>query len=280
MNILARSILASLALLLVGQTASADMMAPFPIPERVARAKLVVVGKVTRLEKNTLEITPYWGGTKKREFLVGVVEIKDQIKGEQKLTHVRVAFLPQRPGGLRQYPLNTQLKPGEEVCLFLSAHPSEPVYFFPYYFDRIDKRNLKQFDKDVKLAKECAKLAKDPIQSLSSKSERERMLALTMVLTGYRTPPRITKPGMTVKQEPIDAKLSEKILTTLGSANWTKPIPELQPTHAPLNLFYRLGVTKADGWTPPKDYRKRNEAARTWVLKNAKTYRIKKFVVK
>ena len=46
----------------------------------------------------------------------------------------------------------------------------------------------------------------------------------------------------------------------------------------PQTMFYRLGVTAADGWTQPKDFKQFPEAAKKWLTDNADKYRIQRFV--
>jgi hypothetical protein len=47
----------------------------------------------------------------------------------------------------------------------------------------------------------------------------------------------------------------------------------------PQSLFYQLGATDKDGWTPPKNPQANQvEAAKKWVKEHADTYRIQRFV--
>ena len=46
----------------------------------------------------------------------------------------------------------------------------------------------------------------------------------------------------------------------------------------PQQVFFRLGLTEKDGWTPPKDYKQFPEAASRWLKDHADTYRIQRFV--
>jgi hypothetical protein len=84
-----------------------------------------------------------------------------------------------------------------------------------------------------------------------------------------------------IKTEAIDAQESKLILTTIAKADWNQMDPDLRI--APVSLFYRLGLTAKDGWTPPQFERGKNygeqvqAAAKEWLKKNADTYRVQRY---
>jgi hypothetical protein len=269
-------------LLLSTASAKALMIAPSPIALRVAQADVVVVGKVLKLEDNA-EMAPRFPGDKeKAAYAVAVVQISDPLSGAKGMKEIRVGFIPPaanpvppRPP-IRRYP-QVDLKPGEEVCLFLSRHAGATFYTPRAYFDAIKKEGNANFDKEVGEARRCGKLLANPEAGLKAREAEDRLLTAAMLVNRYRiqrTPE--------AKQEPIDAEQSRLILKALADADWNAPVggPVIGPGFrlTAQQVFFQLGLTPADGWTPPKDARQIPEEARRWLQANATTYRIKRFV--
>src|SRR5262249_26042305 len=147
-----------------------------PLPERVALAKVIVVGKVVEIEKKTVQAKPFPGAEEKSEFQVAVVEIKDAIQGAKGLTHVRIAFLPAPKGpvggpirpGIRRAPA-LQLTKGLEACFFLTPHFEETFHLIPNVTPPMDSK-AENFKKELEEVKRIAKLLDDPKASLKSKN--------------------------------------------------------------------------------------------------------------
>jgi hypothetical protein len=260
------------------------LIAPAPIFERVARSESIVTGKVTEIAEKTMSLPAFPGAKDKMEYLVALVKIDDGIQGAKGLTHLKVGFRapqaaapggPIRIGGGRG---EAKLEKDQEVLLFLTPHHTGEFQIMEAYFDVVDKK-ADTFDKDVEAAKKYAKLAADPEKGLKSKDATERLTTAAMLIARYRTPrPSTTEP----KQEPIDAGQSKLILNTLAESDWTPPKPGGPAGNnqlTPLNLFFRLNLTDKDGWKPPMDGNKFNEAAQQWIKDNKDKFVIKRFVV-
>jgi hypothetical protein len=256
------------------------IMAPPPIPLRVARADLIVVGKVTKIEDKTVSAPAYPGAKDKAEYQIAVVKVDDPVLNAKGIKEVRVGSIPTPAGGGRPI-----IRPGirpvtltedEEACLFLTKHHEGDFYIMPAYYDAVKKANNTNYEKEVDETKKAAKLIADPMASLKSKDAEERFQTAAMLIERYRTPKLSTTPA---KQEPIDAAESKLILEALRDTDWTppKPMPGRLQVLTPINSFFRLGLTKDDNWTPPTNG-KFAEAAQAWLKDNAGTYRIKKFV--
>ena len=96
--------LAGLGLLLAALPAPAKamMIAPAPIPQRVAHADVVVVGKVTAIEEKTVSVALAPGAKDKVEYRIAVIKVQDDLLGAKGLTHIKVGFIvpkerPPRP---------------------------------------------------------------------------------------------------------------------------------------------------------------------------------------
>ena len=262
------------------------IMLPQPVPLRVARADMVVLGKVTKIEDKAVSASSYPGAKNKVDYQIAVVKVDDPILNAKGVKEVRVGFIPPpAPGGpigIRPGIRPVTLTEDEEACLFLAKHHEADFYVMGNAGDAVKKANNPNYEKEVEEAKKAAKLIADPMVSLKSKDAEERFLTAAMLIERYRTAkPSATQPP---KQEPIDAAESKLILAALRDADWTPPKPQQGrvTVMTPMNSFYRLGLTKEDNWTPPRPQpnvpANPAEAAQAWLKENAGSYRIKKFV--
>ena len=261
--------------------AKAMMIAPAPIAQRVALADAVVVGKVTAFGDKLISAAAPFGGNK-IDYQIAIVRIDDALLGAKDAKEIKVGFLPPAaapvpsPGPariIRRYPQFT-LSLDQEACLFLTKHPDADFYIGQNYFDLINKKDNANFAKDVDEVRRCVKLLADPTESLKANNAADRFLTTAMLVIRYRTP----KPGLPSKTEAIDADLSKQILLALADADWSAKAagPGFQLT--PQAVFFRLGLTAKEGWTPPKDFNKIPEEAKQWLKDNADKYRIERFV--
>jgi hypothetical protein len=267
-----------LALLALPGWSMAIRMAP--LPERVALAKVIVVGKVADIEKKTVQAKAFPGAEEKSELQVAVMEIKDPIQGAKGLTHLRVAFLPApkapvggpiRPGIRRAPPL--QLTKDMEACFFLTPHFEENFYVISNLTPPINAK-AENFKKDTAEVRRIAKLLEDPKAGLKSKNTADRELIAGLLLVRYRTPLQNE-----TKQEPIDAEESKQILDVLAGADFEQAGSPNGFTAQ--QAFLRLGLTDKDGWNPPqfKNFQKEfPPVAKKWLKDNAEKYRIQRFV--
>ncbi len=249
------AVLAGLALFV--PAVLAKVAPPPPVPERVARAAAVVVGKVTSVENKSVQIDG-------NEYSIAIVQVEDCLYGAKGLTHVRVAYIA---GENRRFP-HLNLKVGQEACFFLNQQPKESFFVTRNYYDVLPKESG-QFKQDVELARKCGKLLQDPDASLQAKDVESRALTAALLLTRYRTP-------TSVKQEAIDAAQSKLILLALADADWS-----VEDYRAPINpqrLFTLLPEKEKFGWKQPADFKELPGAAKAWLKDNAEKYRIQRFV--
>jgi len=282
---------ACLTLLLVSLPARALLVAPAPIPERVALADVVVVGKITAIEDKTVKAARYPNSGEKTEMKVALIQADLLLKGA-KVNRIRLGFVPPPPppappkpgepvivvssGGRNRFPqLDHQV--GQEAIFFLTKHHDQDFYVVNAYYDVIEKKNP-NFDKDLAEVKRCAALLEKPTESLQSKNADERLMTAAMLLARYRSARIGGKPNP--KQEPIPAEESKLILQAIAASDWS--VAGRDPARvSPFLLFQRLGLTAQDGWNPPpfKDFQKEMPpVAQKWLKDNAAKYRIQKFV--
>jgi hypothetical protein len=273
---------AGLALLASTAMAKAMMIAPSPIPVRVAQAQVIVVGKLGKVEDKNVSATSFPGAKDKVDYQVLSLKVEEGILGAKKGDTLRLGFVPPpapRPGvfvggGRRGVVYST----GQEGIFFLTKHHDESFYLAPMYFSFIDKQ-ANTYDKDLKLTERCIKLLEDPMASLKSKDAEDQLMTAGMLINRYRQYP--IGAANPPKTEPIPADESKQILHILADADWAPKVAPGGPLGfqmTPASLFYQLQVTDKDGWTQPKPPANPNDAAKKWVKDHADTYRIQRFV--
>ena len=124
-----------------GSSAPIRCQLPLSILDRVLHADVIVVGKVTELEKETVKANPFPRATEKADFQIAVVQIGEGLRGAKGLTTIRVGFqLPMKiqappidPNGrvfARPSPafIPPSLTKDQEGCIFLTKHPEADFY--------------------------------------------------------------------------------------------------------------------------------------------------------
>lgn len=253
------------------------LIAIMPVgPASVSNADAVFVGKVTEIEPAEVDAKPFPGSKDTVKYKIAVVKVSEGIRGIKDVKSVRVGFqVPVAPkpgqpiiGGGRRSP---QLDVGQEGLFMISMHADGKFYQAPN-FGMFVATNNKSFEGDVKMAKRVVAVMNNTKQALESRDADERLMAVQILVTKYRTP----KAGN--NQEPIDAAESKLILNAIATAEW-KPARFGEPN--PYQLFNQLGITDKDGWKAPIRVKSQDEirdAVQAWIKSNGDTYRIKRFV--
>jgi hypothetical protein len=247
-----------------------------PVARRASMADMIVLGKVTAIEENTVKTT-------RSEMHVAVVKVKETFLGAKGLTHVKVAFRtaavpqPPRPGEPRPHirrPVGfgpPTLTVGQEAIFFLKPEAKQ-VYFVVDNVQQIIDAKAADFKKAVDDLKGYTKTLADPMTALKAKDAKARFEAASALLNRYRT-----ARAPVTQQEAVPAAESKLILEALADADWS--VKQTQPgQQTPLNLFYMLQLTPADGWTQPRNFQELPAAARKWLKDNAGKYTLKRMV--
>ncbi len=267
-----RGVAAAIGLILATQTCVAGKAIMIPsIAARVAQADCVVIGTVTSIEDKPVQAIPYPGVKDKVAFQIAVIKIDEALLGVKGLTTLRVGIPPQGPrigrGGLG----SVQLAKGQELCLFLHAHPEETFYTTQGFFSAIDKKSP-NFARESADAKRYAQMLNEPMKALKAKSAEDRYLAGALLVLHYRS----VRPGLTpTRTKPIDAAESKLIMAGLAEGDWTKGYPDYMLS--PQNVFNLLGEKK--GWTQPTDFKQFATLAQKWLKDNTETHRIERYLV-
>jgi tetratricopeptide (TPR) repeat protein len=263
-----RALLLSLVLLGPVATARALIATPEPpIPQRVALADAVVVGRVAGIEEAPVQAFPLLKvrGGFRVPFKMAQVRIDRILLGRADPEQLRVGVGP----GQRM-PVLTE---GQTGFFFLRQHPEEPFSVLSAGSDFIDSRR-EEFAKVLDLAGRCAGLLANPDEGLRSPDGEDRLLTAALLIFRFRTA-RYAYSGAP-RTEPIDAELSRRILAVLGEGSFSHKAAR-EPTGR-LTLFLRLNLTEDDGWTPPRRLQGVAAAAEKWLADHAATYRIRRYV--
>lgn len=278
--------------------------APLTPAQRAIGANVVVVGKVTAIEKDVVEVLPFPNAPNKIPFKVAVVKIETGLIGADNITHVKIGFVataqsnpnaPQPGGGVPRPrgPLAAvELKEGQEMMFFLTKHPTGEFFVTPGMSPPVDVKT-EQGKKDLEAVKKIAAVLADPMKGLKSDKADVRAESAVIMAMKYRAYPN---GAAEVDQVAIDADESKLILKGLTEAKWNnnvRPVPGAQAV-APnaLQAFYAIGLNEKDGWKqpafprpqqgqPPIDYGAIQKKAFTeWLEGPGKDYTIKKMVAK
>lgn len=283
--------LSGLTLVVVAQDVSGFKLGPIvpPNPQRVLNADAIVVGKVTALEGKTVKAESPLGNTQQVEYQIAVVKVAEALAGGNGLTHVKVGFVvPQAAPPVAPPPaikdrvpirlprLDNRLQPvtlgkGQEVCLFLKAHPKEAFYTVKSSVDVID-RAAPDYAAQVREVRLLAKAARDPMAALKSKDAAERFHAAALQLYRHRT-----ATSSPLREELVPAEESKLILLGIAEGDWTPQAGRANPLH-PQTLFYLLRPTVRDGWVQPPQAQDIPDAAKQWLKARADSYRLKRYV--
>ena len=247
--------------------AYALMIAFKPPVQRAITADVVVVGKVTAIEKESVDAAPFPGAPNKVSYKVAVVKIETGIAGANGITHVKIGFIPPAkpdpnaprpgPGGIRppirRGPQAPELKVGEEMLFFLSKHPNGEFFVMPGMSPPVAVKD-ENGKKELEAVKKIAAVIADPMKGLKSDKADVRTETAAVMVMKYRAYP---DQGGEVDQVPINAEESKLILKALAEANWGNPVGGVRPVPGNNNMpnaiqaFYQLGLNEKDGWKPP-----------------------------
>ena len=76
--------------------------------QKTVQADAVVVGKVTEIEKDEVEVLPHQGATDKVKMRVAVIKVETGLAGAKNVTHVKVLM----PGAAADQPAQPEPLPG------------------------------------------------------------------------------------------------------------------------------------------------------------------------
>jgi hypothetical protein len=239
-------------------------------------------GKVTAIEKDTLDAAPFPGDPTKVAHKIAVVKVETPLAGVTGTTHLKIGFVPPPPPGTR--PVRSGIAEpvpaeGQEALFFLTRHHAGDFYTMNWLRAPVDAKDA-SFKAEVENAKKAAAVLADPLKALKAEQPADRFFAATVLVTKYRSSPENADDVQTVK---VPAEESRLVLKALAEQkNWADGGLVASGTQA----MFQLGLTEADGWKPPAPrpgeptdingmYR---DAFTKWLDGPGKTYQITKLV--
>jgi len=194
--------------------------------QKAVMADTVVVGKVTSIEADTVELETYPGSKEKSAFKIAVIKIETPVIGGKNLTHVKVAFAPSPIGGEKP---NTGIRPirpgmgpvgvteGQEGIFFLVPHsPGSTIMRIPAGFEPVPASVEKYKDELAKVTAVAATVA-DPIKALKTEKLEDRQAAVSILGQKYR---RGSLDGVESVEVALPAEETKLILATILEADW------------------------------------------------------------
>jgi hypothetical protein len=249
-----------------------------PIPNRVALANCVVVGRITAVAADPVTARLYPFQSAKVDFTVAEVQVSETVCGARGTKRVRLGFIG--------FSLKSgQYKPapavGREGCFYAVKHWTKDFYVVPVG-GFLDGKGA-DFDKNLALTRRCGRLLERPEPGLTSKDAGDRALAAYLLVLRYTYAP-LRWYGRDTKLEPIDAGQSKLILLSLAEADWDRPDPQTKAS--PAWAIGWLHMTASVAGSPlPETFPRGNAsdpkytaAVRKWLHDHAATYRIQKLV--
>lgn len=226
----------TLVALSLGMPSRADALRIAPVApnpkQQAAQAEMIVIGKVTEIEKDTVDYSPVKDGPK-IPYKIAVLKIQESIIGATGLTQLRVGFMdgaapiPGRPlpggGAVRPLPAPAfgpvSLSADQEGCFFLTKLEGADFYIMPGFGGVLNKKDA-NYAKQLEEVKQIAKIIEDPVAALKGKDLQARYDAAQLVLQRYNQFVRPLKPGEQPKREAIPAEENKLILALLKELPW------------------------------------------------------------
>src|SRR5262249_23930638 len=261
--------------------------AEVPLPDRIVQSDIVVLGRVAALEPKDVEaVLPY-----KLDYRIAVVKVQEVIHGQKDVKELRLGFtsFDQAQKVFKTGKAMPTLSHGEfmrvtvgqEGMFFLRKHQQGNFYVnFAFIGGFLASDDIPDFTKNLEKARRLDNVLRLPLEALKAENESNRFLAAAMLVSRYRLS---WLKDRKLPEKAIDADESKLILKTLAEADWSDMTeafaPSKYPSH-PYQVFLQLGVTKADGYDPPKnapDTRDTIRYTQNWLRDNQEKYRIQRF---
>ena len=289
-------LLAALAVALVAGPALAGAAAPPPSAhQKFASAQVVVVGKVTAIEKATVDAPQFPGVKEKTSYKVAVIKIESGLVGAANVTHIKVGFVPAAPAPVgdpavppvgRPIPGRGGFGPvvlteGQEGLFYLSKHHSADFYTISPMLAPIGAKDDGYKDQ-LAQAKLGAAALTDPMKALKAEKAPDRLFAANVLIQKYRAYP---EGGVEAELVKISADESKLVLKAIAEGNW-KGDPNDGNAPNSYQAFSMIGLNEKDGWKypvvkPGEDFiEKTKEAYVAWLAGAGKDYQISKWVAK
>lgn len=248
-----------------------------PIPNKIAQADCVVVGKITAVEPKPVLARLYAHIDAKMEFVVADVEVSELLLGPKGAKKVRVAFVAFQVKSGEHKPAPAV---GQEGCFYAVKHCTEDFYVVPA--GGFHDKKGKDFEQELALTRRSCEFLNEPNTALKAKELQDRVLTAYLLVLRYTYAPMRLRGKNEAK--PIDAEQSKLIMLALAEADWDRPADQMEvsPRYAVslIREAARLGGVAMPKSFPTNtgDLKKDAVALKQWLQDNAESYRIQQLV--
>ena len=262
-----------------------------PLPDRIMRSDIVVLGRVSALEPKDVEAVLASESPFKLDYRIAVVKVQEVIHGQKDVKELRLGFVSpdqdrkmDKAGKAMPMLANIDFRAvtvGQEGIFFLRKHHQGNFFVqFVLFSGFLPSSDAPEFTKKLENARRLGKVLELPLEALKAENAANRYLAATMLISRYRLH---GDKSSKLAEKAIDAEESKLLLKALTEASW-QDVNEaisssMYPAH-PYRVFLQLGVTKTDGYDPPKnlpDFRDTLKYTQSWLQENQEKYRIQRF---
>ncbi len=202
-----------------------------PLIVSTLESTIVVVGKVTTIEKELVEVTRYEGASTKDPkvgYQTATIKVSESLLGAKGASTIKIGF-PASSGvvvgsfdlGKRDLFFNIGLgvTEGQEGIFLLKRHWDGDFYTFAnrgFYQPVLYEKKDKDFEKDLTEVKRILSILKDPITALKAKDSEARVSAVDILGQRYRQWSS-SKPST---EENLPAEESKLILQVMLEMPW------------------------------------------------------------
>ncbi len=277
--------------------------------QMVVAGSVVVVGKVSKIETDMVEVSQYRGVPKdqpKQPYKIATVKVSESLLGAKGVTTIQVGFPANATGnggyddvefGFKggrayRYGYGVALTEGQEGIFILTRHWEGDFYVFatnPSITPNLFEKKATGYDKTLAEVKMAVLTAKDPIAALKSKEKEDRINAVSFLAQRYRQW-NGSKPAIEVDIPAEEAKL---ILQTLTEMPWSLASTDANPNpyrslDQSLSLWMArdmatlkfVSPTPPAGATAEEVHKLHKEAVAKFINDNKDKITLKKFVEK
>jgi hypothetical protein len=277
---------------LIPSAASGEIALPVAASTKVKamQADAVVVGKVTGIDKETVDLEPF-PGQPKVTHTIATIKIETALLGAKNVTHIKLAHITPGEGGQpgggfgdrKRFPGRgfQPFVPAEEQegVFFLKRHPTSDKHFVVLVGHNPILSTDAAYKDELEKVKGIAGTFADPVKALKADKEEERVANALTLAQRYRQAPPNNMSGV-LEETPIPAEETKLLLKVLTEADWTKhaDAPRLADALGLMPGNYGLPRVSAADQEEPLAARQR--AFKAWAEKHADKFVVNKVSAK
>ena len=238
------------------------MSGEVPMPDRIVRSDIVVLGRVIAVEPKDVEAVLSSESPYKLDYRIAVVKVQEVIHGQKDVKELRLGFVS--PDQDRKVDKTGKAMPklshldfrlvtvGQEGLFFLRKHHQGGFYVnFLFFNSFLPSSESPEFAKNLENARRLSKVLDAPVEALKAENATNRFVAATMLIHRHRLS---WLKERKLPEKAIDSEESKLLLKTLAEADWqdvNEAITTTKYPPHPYRVFLQLGVKKTDGYDPP-----------------------------